>query len=98
MLPTVRTLNHIHGITLDQARAVRRALEGPGTAWTRLEDAAAVLPHASGVETIPPGRGTRSPGIWYVNMGDPYRTTLLYVRGRFRVGAWGDLVERGSYD
>lgn len=98
MLPTVRTLRHIHNITDEQARAVRRALEGPGTAWTRLEAAAAVLPHASGVERIPPGRTRLSPSVVYVNLGDPYRPTLLYVRGRFRVGDWGTLVERGSYD
>jgi hypothetical protein len=35
-------------------------------------------------------------GLEYVNMGDPYDTTLIYdlSTGRFYVGAWGDWVER----
>lgn len=51
-----------------------------------------------GVETIPEGRNSRSPEIAYVNIGDTYDWTVLYVNGRFRVGAWGDIVERGSYE
>ena len=51
-----------------------------------------------GVEHIRAGRGARSPAIWYVNLGDTYETTILYVRGRFRVGCWGDIVERGNYE
>lgn len=30
----------------------------------------------------------------YVNTGDPYNTTLFWWRGKFRIGSWGDLVER----
>jgi hypothetical protein len=57
-----------------------------------------------GVEYIPAGRGSRSPAIYYVNLGDTYDTTALYVKtnrgagGCFRVGSWGDIVERGSYE
>lgn len=51
-----------------------------------------------GVEHIPAGRGSKSPSITYVNMGDTYDTTLLYVNGKFRIGDWGSIVERGNYD
>ena len=51
-----------------------------------------------GVEFIARGRNDRSPAIDYVNVGDPYTPTLLLVNGIFRVGAWGDIVERGHYD
>ena len=51
-----------------------------------------------GVERIAKGHNQRSPAIEYLNAGDTYATTLLYVRGRFRVGCWGDIVERGNYD
>lgn len=51
-----------------------------------------------GVESIPPGHSSQSPEITYVNMGDPYAETVMYVNGRFRLGYWGDIVERGSYD
>ncbi len=50
-----------------------------------------------GKEYIKRGKGTKSPSIHYLNAGDPYITTLLYVRGNYRVGCWGDIVERGNY-
>ena len=50
-----------------------------------------------GVEWIEPGNNANSPGIDYVNMGDTYATTVMVIRGRFRVGCWGDVVERGNY-
>ena len=50
-----------------------------------------------GVEYIARGTNANSPSITYLNSGDPYTLTLLRVRGRFRVGCWGDIVERGNY-
>jgi hypothetical protein len=51
-----------------------------------------------GVEYIPRGHNAKSPAIAYCNAGDTYGTTILLVNGRYRIGAWGDIVERGSYD
>ena len=53
----------------------------------------------AGVESL---RGQRYEGyygnseILYVNMGDPYISTLMYDTraGRFIVGEWGDLVAK----
>lgn len=50
-----------------------------------------------GVEYTPAGSNRRSPAITYLNAGDTYESTILYIRGRFRVGTWGDVVERGNY-
>lgn len=50
-----------------------------------------------GVEYIERGRGNKSPAIEYVNTGDSYNVTLMAVRGSYRVGCWGDIVERGNY-
>jgi hypothetical protein len=61
-----------------------------------------VLSGGFGVETIglPDGcfDNCRQPEltIKYVNHGDTYDTTLLWVGGRYRVGSWGDIVE--AYD
>lgn len=35
-------------------------------------------------------------GTWcyYLNSGDTYTTTLLWVRGSYRVGCWGDVAEK----
>lgn len=50
-----------------------------------------------GVEHTPAGNNRRSPAFDYLNTGDSYELTLIFINGRFRVGCWGDLVERGSY-
>lgn len=50
-----------------------------------------------GVEGIAKGSNSRSPAIDYLNAGDTYAETLLYVRCQFRIGNWGDIVERGNY-
>ena len=50
-----------------------------------------------GDEYTPQGHNRKSPAIHYINMGDTYATTLLYVRSRWVVGCWGDIVERGDY-
>lgn len=51
-----------------------------------------------GVEHINAGTNAKSPAIDYLNTGDSYDLTLLYIRGRFRVGCWGYIVERGNYE
>ena len=51
-----------------------------------------------GVEYTPAGHNAKSPAIEYLNAGDTYAATLLYVNGSYRVGCWGDIVERGKYD
>jgi len=52
-----------------------------------------------GVEYIQAGHGAKSPAIEYCNAGDTYAATLMYVAGKgYRVGCWGDIVERGNYD
>jgi hypothetical protein len=49
-----------------------------------------------GVEHIRAGHNRRSPAVEYLNSGDTYDLTLLHINGRFSVGCWGDIVERGS--
>ena len=50
-----------------------------------------------GVEYIERGRNQRSPAITYLNAGDTYEWTILYINGQFRVGCWGGIVEKGNY-
>jgi hypothetical protein len=61
-------------------------------------DTASYLTHGCGVEYISRGHNAKSPSIEYVNHGDPYKVTLMWTRGRYVVGCWGDIVERGNYD
>ena len=50
-----------------------------------------------GVEYIQ-GRNSKSHAILYCNTGDPFDITMLYANGHYRIGCWGDIVERGQYD
>jgi hypothetical protein len=50
-----------------------------------------------GVEYIARGSNAKSPAIEYCNAGDTYTPTLMFVRGNYVVGCWGDIVERGNY-
>lgn len=34
----------------------------------------------------------------FLNAGDPYETTVLYVNDKFRIDCWGDIMERADYD
>ena len=51
-----------------------------------------------GAEYIQKGHNLKSPAMTYVNMGDTYRVTIIYVNGHFRIGCWGNTVEAGHYD
>lgn len=33
---------------------------------------------------------------YYVNSGDTYSTTIIFIGGRLTVGAWGDMIESGT--
>jgi hypothetical protein len=99
-LPSVETLRQI-ARTLDCAKDIRRILEQYQgySVLDALERCSGYMTCGNEVETIPHGHNAKSPTIHYVNTGDTYRTTLMYVCGRgYVVGAWGDIVERGNYD
>jgi hypothetical protein len=51
-----------------------------------------------GVEYTRKGSNSKSPAFAYCNTGDSYAATVLLINGRFSVGSWGDIVERGSYE
>lgn len=51
-----------------------------------------------GVEGQSAGTNAKSPQFKYVNMGDTYDMTIMYIYGRgFKVSDWGTIVERGNY-
>jgi hypothetical protein len=60
----------------------------PRTALNRYNE----MSNSNGVEYI----GGSDGGLYYVNHGDTYDTTLIYDTGKgaVKVGAWGDIVER----
>lgn len=95
--PSIKTLTAAFG--KEKARLIRKIMEGDRkvNGETRLERIDRVL-GTCGVECIPPGHNQRSPAIYYCNTGDTYGTTVMKVGGVFRVGCWGDIVERGNYD
>lgn len=51
-----------------------------------------------GVKCQSAGTNAKSPQFEYVNMGDTYDMTIMYIYGRgFKVSDWGTIVERGNY-
>jgi len=98
-LPSIQTLMRIKDVSREDAVAIRAIMAGPGKedGLTRMERIDQVL-RTFGVEYIPAGKGRRSPAILYCNAGDTYDTTVLKINGRFSVGCWGDIVERGNYE
>lgn len=101
--PSVETLGLITGDKA-KARRLRDILESIGfgpvcKAMKRIEAEGLLSISTYGVEVIHKGKGAKSPSIMYLNNGDSYTWTLLYIYGKgFRVGCWGDIVERGKYE
>ncbi len=95
--PSIKTLTEAFGP--DKAKQIRAIMEGERRVnnATRLERIDEVL-GTHGVEYIREGHNAKSPAIYYCNTGDTYGTTVLKVNGNYRVGCWGDIVERGRYD
>jgi len=95
--PSVKTLTAAFG--KEKAVKIRAIMEGPYAVdgVSRMERIDEVL-GTFGVECIPEGNNSKSPQIVYCNTGDTYGTTVMRVGGVFRVGCWGDIVEKGNYD
>ena len=84
-----RLLNHPDYRHCHESFALRDALQNTEAKYTDLG--------TFGVEYIQKGSNRLSPAITYLNTGDTYELTILYVNGQFRVGCWGNYVERGNY-
>lgn len=76
---------------------VQRSYHGQKAYRLKLEALNQIL-DLHGVEYVPKGSNSRSPGFEYLNTGDSYAPTLVRIDGgKYRICSWGDLVERGSY-
>lgn len=99
--PSVKTLTDRLSIDRVKAKQIRAIMTGPRyepvNQETRLRRIDRVLGNC-GVEHIRRGSNQKSPAICYSNTGDPYGQTVMKIEGRFVVGCWGDLVERGNYE
>ena len=91
-----KTVESVCNLSEAAARMFSACYYRPSLQSVKLE-AINELMDGCGVEYIPAGRNLRSPAIEYVNVGDPYLATIIWARGRYVVGCWGDIVERGNY-
>lgn len=80
------------------ANMIRTTLEEHANTPNRCLNKIDIIMNGHGVERIEKGKNSKSPSIRYVNMGDTYDTTIMYVNGCYRVGDWGSIVERGNYE
>lgn len=101
MIPSLKTLTSAFGpekgATIRQLMETFHERNRPGCMPNITMDKISDVLGGFGVEYIEAGNGAKSPAITYVNMGDTYSTTVMWVKGRFRVGCWGDIVEAGNY-
>src|SRR3954467_973605 len=99
--PSVKAINAAFSQWLKRGDAtrIRRIMQGPRLVdnLTRMQRIDRVL-GTHGVETVARGHNGRSPAFAYCNAGDTYAVTIIKVNGRFRIGTYGDIVERGHYD
>lgn len=94
MIPSIKTMIKF-GFAEEKAKLIRKYMERDISlvAMGRIND----LIDGYGVEYIPEGKGEKSPAIEYVNMGDTYDITVMLINGKYRIGSWGDIVEKGNY-
>jgi len=90
--PSIKTLTSRLALSRYDAEALREINAAGKSPRKVLEIAGDMLGHE--VESIQTADDT--PGLLYVNVGDPYVDTLVYDRARetWRVCGWGDIVER----
>lgn len=90
--PSIKTLTSRLALSRYDAEALR-GLHAAGRSPRKvLEIAGDMMGHeVESIQTI-----DDTPGLLYVNVSDPYVDTLIYDRSRetWRVGGWGDIVER----
>lgn len=99
MSPSLKVIMEGLNVSKDTAKQVKAIMDGPGKVdgKTRLERIDKII-GTYGVEYTPRGHNSKSPAILYCNAGDTYTVTVLKINGKFRIGCWGDIVERGNYD
>lgn len=96
--PSVKLMMERLKITREDAKRILAIMEGKKVEGeTRLQSIDAILGNC-GVEYIPTGHNVQSPAIYYSNTGDSYGITVLKINEVFKIGSWGDIVERGNYD
>ena len=101
-LPSIKTIET--GLSVDHRTAMRVHKEMTDLRNGRTPDERVALQciddliGGHGVEYIRSSQDTmrKADGLEYVNMGDPYRATVLFdhAAGTFYVGCWGDWTER----
>lgn len=98
-LPSVKTLSAITDKSLALRAMLERYRDGKST-LQQVMDFVDALISGHGVEYIRHKKDTmrQAFGITYVNMGDPYIPTLMFVHalGTFHVGSWGTFIEKDS--
>lgn len=92
-----------HGFTLEQANFIREALlkyEAKNSKWVRPVRTFRIISEfleQFGVQRIPAGTNQKSPEITYIDTGDLYDTTLMWVNNHVSIGYVAYLLERGNY-
>ena len=97
-LPSVKTIENSIADCREDAKEIRKLME---TYWHRPRKLLSKVNNflgACGVEYLEPENYSQHEdnGVYYVNMGDTYISTLCYDAkyDRIFISCWGDIVER----
>lgn len=104
VIPTISTMTQ-HGFSQEQAIQIRRFMETYHKThkqilpvpMSTLEKIKNVLDF-SDIKIISKGNNSRSPEIIYVDGGNHYVNTIMWVNGRFRIGNLNTILSRGDYE
>lgn len=96
MYPTVKRMMGVLNISREDAQRIRDTMEKKSVLSVfRLAEK---ILDGSGIEYIAATDDDQYSlnGLEYVNVGDPYTATVMYDHktGRYKIGGWGDVIER----
>lgn len=97
-LPSIKTIENSIADCKEDAKEIRKVMENyshrPRKMLTKVNE----IVGAHGVEYLEPANPSQyeDTGLYYVNMGDTYISTLCYdaKTGRTFISCWGDIVEK----
>jgi hypothetical protein len=101
-VPTAKRISRYLLVSNAVANELRKCMLAPSTsAELTLQACNGILDRAGymyfGVEYMQKGKGRNSPAFMYLNSGDSYCSTIVFINGNFQISSWGDIVEGGNY-
>lgn len=90
--PSIERLMEIKDVTFEDAEKIKKIWRTVKNRYDAMEQIDHII-HTCGREYLGIHR-RRNRGVYYLNAGDTYNTTIIQIGVQLTVGCWGDLVEK----